>query len=156
LLLLTGLIAVGAALFAWRERQLEPQRRAVARIVELGGSVELERRGWFEAICRGCDTEEVVGVTLPGHLADEAIPALETFSSLKHVTMAYSRRVRFTRGFTPHSRSYHFVIEGQHVAPRDEQPRYDRLKSRFSHVGIHVSHDGAVVPTDTAFDGFLR
>ena len=65
LLLLTAVIAVGAAFFGWRERQL-PQRRAVARIVELGGSVEIERRGWFEAITRGCDTEEVVSVTLPG------------------------------------------------------------------------------------------
>src|SRR5205085_12240314 len=57
LLGVTALVAVGAAFFGWRARQLEPQRRAVARIVELGGSVEMERRGCIEAIRRGRDTE---------------------------------------------------------------------------------------------------
>src|SRR5262245_36854278 len=70
LLLVTTVIAVGAALFGWRTARFEPQRRAAARIVELGGSVEIEQRGWLGAIWRGLDTEEVVGVTLPGHCAD--------------------------------------------------------------------------------------
>jgi hypothetical protein len=155
LLLLTAVIAAGAAFFGWRERQLGPQRRAVARIVDLGGSIEVERHGWFEAIRRGCDTEEVVSVTLPGHVADDAIGALEAFSSLKHVTMAYSRREQFIiGGYSPHSFYYDFVIDGQHVAPRNERSRYDRLQSRFSHLDVRVSHNGAVVPTDTAFDGY--
>src|SRR6185312_3391219 len=46
LLLLT---AVVAAFFGWREWQLRPQRRAVARIIKRGGAVEWERRGWIEA-----------------------------------------------------------------------------------------------------------
>ena len=49
LLLLTTLIAVGAAFVGWRAARLEPQRRAAVRIVESGGSVEIEQRGWLDA-----------------------------------------------------------------------------------------------------------
>lgn len=154
LLLLTAVIAVGAAFFGWRERQL-PQRRAVARIVELGGSVEIERRGWFEAITRGCDTEEVVSVTLPGHLADEV--QLESLPALRHVTLAYTKQpsgglaISITGAYTTW---YVFVADGQNIDPRNERSRLDRLKERLPEAHIDVSHDGVIVETDKAFDGY--
>jgi hypothetical protein len=154
LLLLTAVVAVGAAFFAWRERQLEPQRRAVARIVKLGGSVEIEQRGWLDAIWRGRDTQEVVSVTLPGHLADEA--QLESLPALRHLTMSYKQAaggiaMSITGGYTVW---YDFVIDGQNVDPPTERPRLDRLKERLPEVKIDVSHDGVIVATDTAFDGY--
>ncbi len=153
LLLLT---AVVATFFGWREWQLRPQRRAVARIVERGGAVEFERRGWIEAIWHGGETQKVVGVTLPGHIADE-VPELQSLPALRHVTMSYTKQRAggvawsITGGYTVW---YVFVIDGQNVDPRKEQPRRDRLKERLPEVKINVSHDGVIVATDHAFDGY--
>jgi hypothetical protein len=154
LLLVTTLIAVGAAFFGWRAR-LEPQRRAAARIVELGGSVEIEQRGWLDAIWRGRDTQEVVSVTLPGHCADSV--QLESFPALRHVTMSYTKQpsgglaMSITGGYTVW---YVFVIDGQSIDPRTERSRLDRLKERLPEVNFDVTHDGVIVETDKAFDGY--
>jgi hypothetical protein len=155
LLAVTALVAVGAAFFGWRERQLAPQRRAVARIVEFGGSVEMERRGWIEAVRRGCDTEEVVSVTFPGHLADDLVPELKSLRRLRQITLAYSKQgngvaMSIVGGITYW---YTFVVDGQTIDPSAERPRFDRLSQRFPGVNVAVSHNGAVVNTDAAFDG---
>src|SRR5205807_9842947 len=83
LLGVTALVAVGAAFFGWRARQLEPQRRAVARIVELGGAVELERRGWIEAITHSWETEAAVAVNLRGKVVDQALWGLKALAKLR-------------------------------------------------------------------------
>jgi hypothetical protein len=139
LLLLTTVIAVGAAFFAWRERQLQPQRRAVARIVELGGSVEVERRGWIEAIRRGCETEEVVSVTLPGDMAEKAVPTLKALSSLREVTLAYRRE--------PPDGEWACVIwwcstTGQVVNPTEERARRRRIQRELDGVEVKAFVDG--------------
>ena len=154
LLLVTTLIAVGAGFFGWRAR-LEPQRRAAARIVELGGSVEIEQRGWLDAIWRGRDTQEVVSVTLPGHCADSV--QLESFPALRHVTMSYTKQPEggiafsITGGYTIW---YDFVVDGQSIEPPTERSRLDRLKERLPEVKIDVTHNGVLVATDKAFDGY--
>jgi hypothetical protein len=153
LLAVTALVAVGAAFFGWRERRLEPQRRAVARIVELGGSVEMERRGWIEAIWHCRDTEEVVNVTLPGHLMDKALPKLQVLPSLRHVTMAYSIADVVVDHRKLRAPEYYFLIDGNCVDPVIERPRLDRLQMAIPDVEIAVSHDGVVVPVDVAFVG---
>jgi hypothetical protein len=155
LLLLTTLIAVGAALFGWRAARLEPQRRAAARIVELGGSVDIEQRGWLDAIWRGRDTEEVVRVTLPGHCADSV--QLESFPALRHVTMSYTTQsggiaISITGASTVW---YDFVVDGQSIEPPTERSRLDRLKERLPEVKIDVTHNGVLVATDKAFDGYV-
>jgi hypothetical protein len=115
----------------------------------------VERRGWFEAITRGRDTQEVVSVTLPGHLADEV--QLESLPALRHVTMSYTKHpeggvaMSIIGGYTVW---YDFVIDGQSIEPPTERPRLDRLKERLPEVKIDVSHNGAIVATDKAFDGY--
>ena len=152
LLAVTALVAAGAALFGWRERQLEPQRRAVARIVELGGSVEMERRGWIEAAFQGRDTKEVVSITLPGHLSDDALATFGQFASLKQVTLAYSEvpgSLWISGGVS--FAHHHFLINGEQVNPSDERVRYDNLREALPRVAVVVSHDGVTVPLDRAF-----
>jgi hypothetical protein len=150
LLLLTAVIAVGAAFFGWRERQLEPQRRAMARIVELGGSVEKKRRGLFEAIWRGCDTEEVVSVTLPGHLTDEALPDLKALPGLRQITMSYTT-VWHNLPLYVIPKQHCFIIDRDSVLPHEEEPRFARLNQAFPRLQIDVSHDGNVVSRESAF-----
>jgi hypothetical protein len=153
LLLLTTVVAAGAAFFGWRARQLEPQRRAVARIVDLGGSVEIGRRGWIEALWHGHDTEEVVHVTLPGHLSAETIPELKTLRSLMRVTMAYS--LAGFVGYDQHGgviiTRKAFVTADGFISPSDERARFDRLKEALPSVMVDVIHDGVPVPLDAAF-----
>ena len=150
LLAVTALVAVGAAFFGWRERQLAPQRRAVARIVELGGSVEIERRGWPEAVWRG-DTEEVVAVTLPGHLVDQGLRDLKELPALRRITMAYSRAREerpaaslWTLKYEPPNR--------QLGATSIEVARLIRVTRQIPFAEVTVSLDGVVFPIDVVFD----
>jgi hypothetical protein len=87
-------------------------------------------------------------------LADEA--QLESLPALRHLTMSYKQAaggiaMSITGGYTVW---YDFVIDGQNVDPPTERPRLDRLKERLPEVKIDVSHDGVIVATDTAFDGY--
>ena len=134
LLLLTAVIAVGAAIFAWRERQLEPQRRAVGRIVQLGGSVQVERRGWVEAVSYGLQTEKVVAVTLPGQAFDDALPALRELDSLREVRMACA----FAPACLPGGWTF-----GCGQVPLEERLRYRRAKQVLEPIVVRlVAADG--------------
>src|SRR5947208_13652656 len=131
LLAVTTLVAVGAAFFGWRTRQLEPQRRAVARIVELGGSVEMERRGWGDAIAHGFAFDKVVKVELPGDRADNAFDGLRTFDSLKKITLGYEM-VSFD------GVALHYIMDGRHLDRdmREAELRHRRLLQEFPSVEV--------------------
>ena len=172
LLGVTALVAVGAAFFGWRARQLEPQRRAVARIVELGGSVEMEGRGWIDAIAHGCEFDEVVRVTLPGHLGNEVLPDLKALPALRHVTLEYST----LRNSLKRDGNYFGTIMGdfdsfvvdapasdfsrfprdipriKSLSHRDERARCERVQNQLPEVVLEVSRDGVIMSVETAFE----
>jgi hypothetical protein len=138
---MTTVIAVGAAFFGWRARQLEPQRRAVARIVELGGFVDVERRGWLEAIWRGCDTEEVIGVTIQGQVAEDAAPALAELSALERVTLTYETVLWSPFRVGPETKHYLESRKGrEHAIPTQAfDERHDQLRRWLPRVELVVS-----------------
>ncbi len=159
LLLLTTVIAVGAAFFGWRARQLEPQRRAVARIVELGGSVELERRGWIEAVMHGGDFDKVVGVAMPGHLADQMLPDLREWPSLKRVSLTYVVGYGVADGNDPDLFWYsnitkqdwkHYSIANGFVKASTEESRWSRFRIALPHAEVSVSEK-----LDDGYAGYL-
>ncbi len=94
----------------------------------------------------------MVSIALPGHVADEASPLLRAIGSLRHVTMAYSLGGFniVTAGGAFFERR-HFVVGDRFLYPSWERERFDRLKEVLPKVEIFVSHDGLIVPTDTAF-----
>jgi hypothetical protein len=49
---------------------------------------------------------------------------------------------------------YDFVVDGQSIEPPTERSRLNRLKERLPEVKIDVTHDGVIVETDKAFDGY--
>ncbi len=142
LLLLTAVIAAGAAFVGWRDRQLEPQRRAVARIEGLGGSVQIARLGWSEAIARGCAFEEVVSVDLPGQRADDALPALKDLRSLREVTLRYRTAAP---GEWTMCGAWLFSVSGNVLSPQEEHARCARVVRELENVEVSRTVDNVTL-----------
>ena len=53
-----------------------------------------------------------------------------------------------------HTLFYVFVADGQRIDPGNERARFERLKERLPEAKIEVTHDGAIVATDVAFNGY--
>jgi hypothetical protein len=136
LLLLTAVVAV---LLAWYAGSAERQRRAVAAIRELGGSVEIEPWGpsWISASV-GDYFGDVVRVELPGHLADE-VPWRDC-PRLRHVKMVYN--VVWcdyeSRSWTAAQKAYTPDYGQTLLNALDEQDRYTKLQDQLADVRVEL------------------